>query len=334
MRDNPALAKVPLAVGGRPEQRGVIATCNYIARQFGVKSAISTAKALRLCPELQVLSGNMEKYRQVSQQIMLIFQDYTNKIEPLSLDEAYLDVSGSDFCHGSATLIAQEIKQRVKQEIGITLSAGVAPNKFLAKIASDWDKPDGLFVITPEQIEQFVATLPVNKISGVGKKTAEKLNKLGLHRCQDVRGMSLMQLTEHFGKFGNRLFELAQGIDNRPVNPKRERKSVSVEYTYPQDIPDLNSCLQQLPSILQELEGRYLKLQTGNLIAGAVIKVKFNDFVQTTAELSSNAPNESDFKQLLIEAYARRSLPVRLLGAGYKLQTKTSVESCQLEFVF
>ena len=177
VRDNPDLRGRPLAVGGSPEKRGVIATCNYEARDFGVRSAMASGQALRLCPDLLIVPPRMKHYQQVSRDIHSIFSHYTDLIEPLSLDEAYLDVSGSEHCHGSATLMAKELRQKVRTDVGIIISAGVAPNKFLAKIASDWNKPDGLFVITPDQVDEFVKKLPVNKLHGVGKVTAEKLRK-------------------------------------------------------------------------------------------------------------------------------------------------------------
>jgi len=319
MRDNPEFSEIPLAIGGRSDRRGVIATCNYPAREFGVRSAMSTANALKLCPNLLVIPGNMAKYKEVSQQIMSIFLDYTSLIEPLSLDEAFLDVTGAEHHSGSATLIAEEIRLRVKSEVGITISAGVAPNKFLAKIASDWRKPDGLYVITPNQVEDFLVTLPVSKISGVGQKTAEKLSDLGIVTCADLRTKSLIDLVERFGKFGKRLFDLARGIDHRPVKTSRVRKSISVEHTYPTDLQTIEQCLSQLPMLLEELEQRYSKYQETRAVAGVVVKVKFYDFVQTTAENTVTLPDLAHFRQLLCDAYNRGSRPVRLIGVGYRL---------------
>ncbi|MGB9110880.1 MAG: DNA polymerase IV, partial [Telluria sp.] len=183
MRDDPSLRGRPLAVGGRPDQRGVVATCNYEARRFGIHSAMATAQAMKLCPELLLIPPNMEKYRIASTQIMEIYRDYTELVEPLSLDEAYLDVTASPHCKGSATLIAQEIRRRIFETVGITASAGVAPSKFVAKIASDWNKPDGLFLVRPEEVDDFVAALPVKKLHGVGKVTAAKMNGLGVQTC-------------------------------------------------------------------------------------------------------------------------------------------------------
>jgi len=320
MRDNPSLAAAPLAVGGSADRRGVIATCNYQARKYGVRSAMATVHAVRLCPDLTIISGNMSKYKAVSKQVMSIFSEYTGLIEPLSLDEAFLDVSETADAKGGATLIAQEIRQRVKQEVGITISAGVAPNKFLAKVASDWNKPDGLFVIKPNAVEHFLADLPVNKISGVGVKTAERLQRLHITTCGELKSLGLSQLLEHFGQFGQRLFELARGIDQRPVRVSRNRKSVSVEHTYAQDLPDLDACLKKLPNLILELSTRYRKHKHQGYIAGAVVKVKFHDFVQTTAEHAVNMPNIEHFSQLLMDAYSRGNRPVRLIGLGYRLR--------------
>lgn len=324
MRDNPALRGIPLAVGGRADQRGVVATCNYEARAFGVHSAMSTARALALCPDLVVVSGSMEKYREVSARIMAIYADYTRVIEPLSLDEAYLDVTGTERCQGSATRMAEEIRRRVFDEVGIRVSAGVAPNKFLAKIASDWNKPDGLFVLRPEQVEAFVQALTVKKLHGVGAKTAEKLEHMGVHNCADLREQGAAVLISRFGRFGQRLWELAWGQDDRPVRTSRERKSVSVEHTYSQDLPDLEACLEQLPSLLESLAGRYGRLSRPADIAGAVVKLKFHDFSQTTVEQATRvqaalAPDIVLYERLVREAFGRGCRPVRLLGVGYRL---------------
>ena len=183
MRDNPALAELPLAVGGQPDRRGVIATCNYVARRYGVRSAMSSAQAVQRCPDLLILPPSMDKYRAASRTILAIYRDYTPLVQPLSLDEAYLDVTDSPHCRGSATLMAEEIRTRIRQEVGITASAGVGPNKFIAKIASDWNKPDGLYVVRPQDTDGFVAALPVGKLHGVGRVTAARLERLGIKTC-------------------------------------------------------------------------------------------------------------------------------------------------------
>ncbi len=228
IRENPALADKPVAVGGRAEQRGVLTTCNYIARKFGLHSAMSTAQALKLCPNLVLLPVNMPLYRAVSQQIHQIFQRYTSIIEPLSLDEAYLDVTDCDKCAGSATWIAQEIRQAIFNELHLTASAGIAPLKFLAKIASDQNKPNGQFVIEPKEVSDFVANLPLKKIPGVGKVTSEKLLQMGLVCCADVQKTERHLLLNLFGKMGQRIWQYSHGIDEREIQPHRERKSVVI----------------------------------------------------------------------------------------------------------
>ncbi len=330
MRDDPSLKDIPIAIGGASDRRGVISTCNYPAREFGIHSAMSTAKALMKCPHLRLLPGNMEKYRQASQQIMAIYQDYTDLIEPLSLDEAFLDVTGSEHCGGSATLIAEEIRARVFAEVGITISAGVAGNKFLAKIASDWRKPDGLFVVPPQDMEDFIETLPVAKIFGVGKVTAAKLHEMGIETCGQLKAFSLAQLVDRFGRFGKRLYELSRGIDERPVKVSRERKSISVEHTYPQDLPTLHACLQQLPILMQELQRRYSKHKDKRDISGAVVKLKFHDFSQTTVEQATLAPDLALYRHLCEQAWQRGERPVRLIGLGYRLVEHKPKQGVQL----
>lgn len=319
MRDNPALRDVPMAVGGRPDQRGVLSTANYEARRYGVHSAMATSTALQKCPGLVVLPPNMDKYREASRQIMAIYREYTDLVEPLSLDEAYLDVTESPQCKGSATLMAQEIRARIAATVGITASAGVAPNKFVAKIASDWNKPDGLFLVRPDEVDAFVAALPVKKLFGVGKVTAAKLNKLGAQTCGDLRGWSLHDLQHHFGRFGERLYELCRGHDERPVCNAHERKSVSVEETYTPDVPDLPSCLDKVPELFEDLMGRIRRAGCDQQIHKLFVKLKFADFQQTTVECVGNVPLIAQYGKLMETAYLRGQRPVRLLGVGVRL---------------
>ncbi|MDG1580199.1 DNA polymerase IV [Pseudomonas sp. GOM6] len=319
MRDDPRLAGKPLAVGGAADRRGVIATCNYEARAWGVRSAMPTGQALKLCPDLLVVRPRFDAYKAASRDIHAIFRDYTEIIEPLSLDEAYLDVSASPHFAGSATRIAQEIRRRVSQELHITVSAGVAPNKFLAKIASDWHKPNGLFVITPEQVEAFVAELPVSKLHGVGKVTADKLGRLGIGTCLDLRDWSKLALAREFGSFGERLWNLARGVDERPVQVNSRRQSLSVENTFDQDLPDLAACLEQLPTLLEELNGRLSRLDSSYRPDKPFVKVKFHDFSQTTLEQAGASRELDSYRRLLSAAFARGNKPVRLLGVGVRL---------------
>lgn len=319
MRDDPTLRDKPIAVGGTPEQRGVVATCNYEARRYGVRSAMATAQALRRCPDLIVLPPAMDKYRAASRQILSIYRDYTELVEPLSLDEAYLDVTHASAQHGSATAIAQQIRERIFDTVGITASAGIAPNKFIAKIASDWNKPNGQFVVKPQQVDAFVAVLPVSKLFGVGKVTAARLNKLGVETCGDLRAWPLRDLLQHFGKFGERLHDLCRGVDERPVDPSSERKSVSVEETYSTDLQDLAACRREMPDLIAKLRMRTQRAQAGDDIHKLFVKIRFADFSRTTAECVMTSIDESTIDKLLETAFQRRDLPVRLLGVGIRL---------------
>lgn len=325
MRDDPSLRGKPLAVGGRPDQRGVVATCNYEARRFGVRSAMPTSQALQRCPDLIVLPPAMDKYRAASRQILAIYRDYTELVEPLSLDEAYLDVTDSLHCKGSATLIAQEIRARIAETVGITASAGVAPNKFIAKIASDWNKPDGQFVVRPEEVDAFVAALPVDKLFGVGKVTAAKLNRLGAFTCADLRGWTAPELQRRFGKFGGKLYALCRGIDPRPVSASQERKSVSVEETYVNDLPDLAACQRELEPLLDLLQQRVRRANAERAIRKLFVKIRFSNFQRTTAECVCAALDAAQCRRLLDTAWRRGRRPVRLLGVGVRLDEEDGV---------
>lgn len=319
MRDNPRLHGYPLAIGGRPDQRGVVATCNYEARRFGIRSAMPMSQAIQRCPDLLIMPPAMEKYRDASRQIMQIYRDYTELVEPLSLDEAYLDVSATPQHQGSATLIAQEIRQRVLAQVGITVSAGVANSKFLAKIASDWNKPDGLFVVLPDQVDEFVAALPVARLFGVGKVTAAKLHSLGVQTCADLRHWALPDLLRHFGKLGHHLYLLSRGIDQREVDISSERKSLSVEETYARDLVDLAACEQQLPILYSDLQKRLQRAAAEAYIQKLYLKLRFNDFRVTTIECAGRQIDLAVYRDLLKSAYQRRNLPVRLIGLGTRL---------------
>ena len=260
MREMPSYRNRPIAIGGAANSRGVIATCNYPARKFGIHSAMPSSQALRACPELLILPGRMALYQVVSNQIMAIFQRYSDTIEPLSLDEAFIDVSESALFDGSATRIAQQIRADVEAEVGITISAGVAPNKFIAKVASDWRKPNGLFVVKPDELDGFSAQLPVKKIPGIGPVSAAKLAAQGIHTCADLRPFSELELEQKFGRMGQILVLRRFGEDHRPVQTSRLRKSVSVENTYSQDLTSLEACRDGLYPLYEELMERWKKL--------------------------------------------------------------------------
>jgi DNA polymerase-4 len=319
MRDNPDLAGKPIAVGGSPSRRGVIATCNYIAREFGIHSAMASATARKKCPDLIIVRPDMEKYRLASQQIHQIFKKYTSIVEPLSLDEAYLDVTDCHLLDGSATKIAEAIRDEVRSTIKITISAGIAPNKFLAKVASDWNKPDGQFLILPEDIEEFVSALPVKKLPGVGKVTSSRLKNIGIETCADVRQFDEEKLKTKFGSFAERLIRLSKGVDNRAVETERIRKSVSVENTYAADLPDLRSCINELPDLYVQLSKRLDRLDKDYQIHKQFIKIKFHDFIHTTVEMISDSTDMQNYTSLCEQGFERGDKPVRLLGMGVRV---------------
>lgn len=316
MRDNPRYRNVPIAVGGDPRKRGVVATANYLARQFGVHSAMPMAQAVKLCPHLKIIPGRFNVYKEISAQIHQIFNRYTNLIEAVSLDEAYLDVTDCHIFKGSATLIAEDIRQKIASEIHLTASAGVAPLKFLAKIASDMNKPNGQYVIVPEQVAAFIANLPLKKIPGVGKVTEKRLADLGLIYCRDVVNYDLSKLLNQFGKFGSVLYERCHGIDDRDVNNDRQRKSVGVERTIAKDLYLWEECLTIFDALYEELEHRLAKVRADFSIARQGVKFKFHDFQLTTQEHIYPKLNKQDLieqaKQIWQER--RKDRGVRLIG--------------------
>tara|TARA_R110000751_G_scaffold116604_2_gene216507 strand:+ start:278574 stop:279611 length:1038 start_codon:yes stop_codon:yes gene_type:complete len=331
MRDNPEYRNVPLAIGGSSDRRGVISTCNYQARAFGVRSAMATAHALKLCPNLVLAPGRMALYSEISQQIRDIFSRYTHKIEPLSLDEAYLDVSDCKLFSGSATLIAEDIRKSIFEETQLTASAGVAPCKFVAKIASDENKPNGICVITPDKLDQFVIGLPLGKIPGVGKVTLSKLNNIGLYTCADVRQFPFEDLIKRFGKFGAIIWDRSHGLDDRNLSLSRQRKSVGVERTLAEDIHTEADCIKMLNNLFPLLEKRLNKTKTP--IQSQGIKLKFSDFQQTTVEHKCQQLNQDYFLELLTEGLSRQAnRGIRLVGLHVGLAD--SNESQQLVFSF
>ncbi|STO58210.1 DNA polymerase IV [Grimontia hollisae] len=333
MRDSPALRHIPFAVGGSEKRRGVISTCNYIAREFGVRSAMATAHALKLCPKLTVISGDMGKYKRVSGQIRAILERYTDKIEPLSLDEAYLDVSDCSLFKGSATMIAEDIRRAIREELGLTASAGIAPVKFVAKVASDLNKPDGIYVVTPDEVDAFVKTLPLEKIPGVGKVTLGKLHQLGLYRGEDVQRFDKHVLLQRFGKFGQTLWKRCHGIDDRDIETERVRKSLGVERTLPEDLQTEDECLEVMVSLFGELEARLKRVSPNMEIARQGVKLKFSDFQQTTVEHRQWRYDNAMFPVLLREALARQQgRGIRLIGLSVGLKSEEKDKPSQLSF--
>ncbi len=287
-RDDPSLRGRPLAVGGRPESRGVVAAASYEARAFGVRSAMPMARALRLCPNLAIVRPDFPRYRAASQHILEIFRSCTPLVEPLSLDEAYLDVSDNLWGEALATPVAMRLKQRIREETGLTASAGVAPNKFLAKIASGWQKPDGLTVISPGRVEAFLQQLPVDALWGVGPVTAGKLRKIGIVRLVDVRAADPVLLQRAIGSLADVLRRLALGDDPRPVVPDRPYKSSSSENTYDEDLLDLDTIRTEIERMASQaaqwLERKELLARTVN------IKVRYADFTTVTRSHTPRCP--------------------------------------------
>jgi DNA polymerase-4 len=317
-RDNPSLRGKPLVVGGQPNRRGVVAAASYEARQFGVRSAMSMAKAVRLCPALVIVPPDFARYKASSSAVFALFREVTPLVEPLSLDEAYLDVTENAWNEPLATTVARKLKERIRAETGLTASAGVAPNKFLAKIASAWKKPDGLTVISPDRVEPFLQQLPVDALWGVGPVTARKLRARGIERLVDVRAADATDLRDTVGSLAEWLRQLAQGIDDRPVVPNRESKSSGSESTYPEDLTDLLTIRHEIAEMAADAV-RWLATKT--LLARTVtIKVRYSDFATITRSHTAIATRDlaaivSRAVQLLerTEAGIR---PVRLLGVS------------------
>lgn len=317
-RDNPELRGKPVAVGGSSE-RGVVAAASYEARKYGVKSAMPSAIAARQCPGLIFVKHRFEVYKEVSAQIRSIFFEYTDLVEPLSLDEAYLDVTENKPGLKSATLIAQEIKQKIVEETQLTASAGISYNKFLAKTASDINKPNGLFVILPSEANEFLRRLSVSRFHGIGKATAEKMKKAGIFTGSDLRKKSLEDLTLRYGKSGSYFYHICRGIDDREVKPDRERKSVSAENTFSENLYRLDEVQHALEEISNLVFDRYEKTaKSGKTVS---IKIKYADFRQITRSITKEDAvlSADDLKQSALSLLTPQLLEeqgIRLLGVG------------------
>lgn len=316
-RDNPQLRGKPVIVGGLPNTRGVVATCSYEARKYGIHSAMPSSIAQRKCPHAIFIRTNMEKYRSISKQIMQIFLSFTELVEPLALDEAYLDVTDNKVGITSATLIAKEIKQRIFTETKLTASAGISYNKFLAKVASGYQKPDGLTVVTPEQAPSFIDRIPIGDFFGVGKVTEEKFLQLGIKNGKDLRTLSEETLVHELHERGRTLYQNVRGIDNRRVNPNRERKSLGKETTLRQN---LSNKVDMLPIIRQLAKHVSERLRANKLVAKCVVlKVKFADFSERTRRvtLERHANDQvtlSYHAEQLLDSFDLEGQSVRLLG--------------------
>ncbi|MHC3377194.1 DNA polymerase IV [Ligilactobacillus equi] len=334
MRDNPVLFQKPLVIGRDPKHsngRGVVATANYVARTYGIHSAMSTAQAAKLCPDAVFLNPDFEKYRQISQEIHAIFHSFTDVIEPVALDEAYLDVTHNKRQLDSPVVLAHQLQQEIYQSLRLTCSVGVAPNKFLAKLASEYNKPMGFTMISQEDIDAFLLPLPIGKFRGVGAKTKEKMEKLGIEDGADLRAQDLNFLTQHFGKQGFFFYNCARGIDDRPVQAQRQRKSLGYERTFDQGLTTLvevNDFFKRAASkIVAKLEEKKLRAQS------LVVKVRNSNFETITKRYSQKDFLENDVEILVARAetlfeeiQASEPYDVRLLGL-----TATGLEEKQIE---
>lgn len=330
-RDQPEYRNRPVIVGGDPGRRGVVAACSYEARQYGIHSAMPASRAKRLCPDAIFLRPRMTVYREVSAQIREIFQEYTSLIEPLSLDEAYLDVTDADHCQGSATLIAKEIKTQIKLRTNLIASAGISYNKFLAKIASDMDKPDGLFLIKPDQGEAFIEQLPIGKFYGIGPATEARMKSHNIHNGADLKSWKKTDLIAKFGKVGTHYYQIARGLDTRPVNPTRVRKSLGSEHTFDEDLIAPKIIQDELAKIVEKVAH---SLQEKQLSAKTLtIKIKYDDFEQITrsrtlSEYFDHAETMQKQLPFLLQDTEIGHRKVRLLGvsASNLIEEKTHSE--------
>lgn len=331
--DNPDLLGKPIAVGGSKE-RGVVAAASYEARKFGVKSAMSSAMAARRCPELIFVKPRFERYKEISIQIRNIFYDYTDLVEPLSLDEAFLDVTTNKMNNPSASLLAAEIRKRIKDEVGLNASAGISINKFTAKIASDVNKPNGQKTIPPEEVLFFLEQLPIEKFFGIGKVTAAKMNKHGVFTGKQLKELSREYLTTHFGKSGLHFYNIVRGEQHSAVKPNRIRKSIAAERTFLKDLNSSHFMIEQLDKIAEELERRLIRSNVkGKTIT---VKLKYSDFTQQTRSktIQNFVNKKQDFFPLVKELiYQEEPLQsVRLLGISMsKLDTEVEAKSVSVQ---
>ena len=333
-RDRPDLEGKPIIVGGNPDQRGVVAAANYVVRQFGVHSAMPSSTARRLCPHAIFLPARLDYYAQISDQIREIFHRFTPLVEPLSLDEAFLDVSGSERLFGTAESVGRKIKDAIGRELNLIASVGIAPNKFLAKIASDLEKPDGFVQVDPNGVQAFLDPLPVERLWGVGRQTSKVFQKLGVRTICQLRALPLSVLTSHFGSLGEHLSKLAHGIDNRTVVPDREAKSISHETTFATDLDDQEALRAWLLELTEQVARR---LRRHALRGRTVeIKVRFADFQTITRSRKLPEPTNSTHElwesanELLSTRLPSDHLPVRLLGMGVTEIDRTGVTQRQL----
>ncbi|MFN7825876.1 MAG: DNA polymerase IV [Pseudobdellovibrionaceae bacterium] len=320
---DPSLKGKPVAVGGPAQSRSVLCTANYEARKFGVRAAQPSSLALRKCPELIIIPPHFDRYKKESHKIHQIFHKFTTKIEPMSLDEAYLDVTDSSSHIDQATEIAWIIKNMIRAETGLNASAGIAPNKLLSKIAGDWGKPNGLFTVAAENAESFLSPMVVDRLPGIGPKTKERLQQVGIETIEQLKHAPFEVLAQTVGTFAVSLKKYAIGQDHREVITDWERKSLTVEQTYEKDFHQLEAVLEQVPELYEDWHHRFSKdPENASRIKSWVVKVRFSDFRRSTLEQSSSqVPKIHDFKELFKKIWARDPGELRLLGLGVRFST-------------
>lgn len=339
-RDRPELKGLPVAVGGSPSGRGVIAAASYEARRYGVRSAMPSAHAVRLCPDLVFVKPRFDRYKEASEIIRGVFLEYTDLVEPLSLDEAYLDVTENHVGIRSAREIALQIKQKIRERTGLTASAGIATTKFLAKMASDLDKPDGLSVITPEKAPDFLRNLPIGRFHGIGKSTEQRMILLGIETGKELLAWSEVALAKEFGKAGHHYYRIVRGIDDRPVKPDRIRKSIGKERTFSEDVSDPDEMVEILDALASEVLASLVRLErTAKTIT---LKVRYDDFETITRSRSVVHPVSAVEDLGMIQVIVRELLEeteagdraVRLLGVTLSGLNREGEEWEQLDFSF
>ena len=329
VRDRPALRGKPVGVGGARDRRGVLTTCNYEAREFGVRSAMPTFMALQRCPNLIVLPTRFDVYRREAAIIRGILHRFTPLVEPLSLDEAYLDVTA----HPDAPAgLAEVIRDMIFRKTKLTSSAGIGPNKLVAKIASEINKPNGQLEVKAQDVPAFMAPLPVRKIWGIGPASEQKLEQLGIKTCAELQRFSRVELQELFGKFGIELYDLCRGIDDRLVEPDRPRKSLSTEETFLINLETLEQCEERLEELFQELMADLAQKESARTITKIFVKLKFADFTRTTVERAGLEPSLNAFRSLLAEAFGRTGKTVRLIGVGVRFSEPAKADE-QMRFL-
>lgn len=321
--EKPFLKNKPVAVGGKPNERGVLTTCNYIARRYGIHSAMSSKKAISLCKDLIILPADIQKYKTISKEIFKIFKCYSKKIEPISIDEAFIDVTDSEYCRGNPEEMATQMRACILKDFKITASAGISSNKLISKICSDLKKPNNQYSICDDEIPDFIKNIRLNNIPGIGKVNFKKCKNLNMEYCKDMYKYSEDELIKLFGVYGSSLYNYIRGIDNREVNLSRVRKSISVEDTFLHDLTSTDMCNSKIIYLFNKLMNRCkLANVTENLVKEIFIKIKFNNFQTITRQSKCNKLSSENFIQLFSNNIDIVKRPIRLLGIGFTIKNK------------